>query len=316
MIIFKDKLDGISKKVIVMEITGKEEMLKHLPDRPKFILKLYLLQVILIMIISVIILFILDLLPRFLPSIRWLASLEPYIPFSGSLFWILGGLTIVHVVWRKRDKLIARDKRTAFQKSVKYSFTGIPLVFGGIIHGFLPVSWLATKIFSFSDPQNPLTNLFETSIGKIIASVAGNPNYNDMIPRIIFSVLFLILAVVNILRTIFVLGIDNASMLYVYYPEESKIVDKKIYSIVRHPLYVSAYLIAISVVISNFSVFSIGISIIFAACFSYHIFGIEEKELIERFGDDFRKYRKTTPALIIHPKNWGSFIRFLIGREF
>jgi len=299
-----------------MELTGKKELLKHLPDRPKFILKIYLLQVLLITIVTVIVLFLIDLLPRFLPSFGWLTSLEPYIPLIGSFFSILGGLTIVHVVWRKRDKLIAKDKRTAFQKSVKYTFTGIPLAMGGIIHGFLPVSWLASRIFSFSDPQNSLTSLFETSIGRIIASAVGNPNYKDMIPRIIFSILFLILAWVNMLRSVFVFGIDNSAMLYVYYPEESKIVDNKIYSIVRHPLYVSVYLLSLSILISNFSIFSIGIITIFTACFSYHIFGIEEKELIVRFGDGYREYRKTTPALIIQPKNWGKFLKFLIGRDF
>lgn len=299
-----------------MELTGKKELLKHLPDRPKFILKIYLLQVLFITIVTVIVLFLIDLLPRFLPSIGWLTSLEPYIPLIGSFFSILGGLTIVHVVWRKRDKLIAKDKRTAFQKSAKYTFTGIPIAMGGIIHGFLPFSWLASRIFSFANPQNSLTSLFETSIGRIIATEVGNPNYNDMIPRIIFSILFLILAWVNMLRSVFVFGIDNSAMLYVYYPEESKIVDNKIYSIVRHPLYVSVYLLSLSILISNFSIFSIGIITIFTACFSYHIFGIEEKELVVRFGDSYREYRKTTPALIIHPKNWGKFLKFLIGRDF
>ena len=298
-----------------MEITGKKEMLKHLPDRPKFILKIYLLQVILIAFSTVVILFILDLLPRFFPSAMWLTSLEPFIPFIGSFFAMISGLTTVHVVWRKRDKLIARDRRTAYQKSIKYSFTGIPILVGGLIHAFLPVSWLAARIFSFGAPQNSLTNLFETSIGTIIASAAGNSDYNDMIPRIIFSVLILIIGGINVVRSVMVLGIDTASMLYVYYPEESKIVDKKIYSIVRHPLYVGVYLLAISAMVSNFSIYSIGIFVIYVACFSYHIFGIEEKELIERFGDGFKEYRKTTPALIIHPKNWGKFLKFLIGRD-
>lgn len=299
-----------------MELTGKNEMLKHLPNRPKYVLKLYLLQVIGIFLITIIILFILDLLPRFYPSINWLVSLEPYIPFIGSFFAILGGITIVHVVWRKRDKFIVKNKDTAFQKSVKYTFTGIPIFLSGFVHGFLPVSWLATKIFSFSEPQNSLTILFEKSIGEIIATNLGYPLYNDFIPRIVFVFIFLIIAIVNILRTIFILGIDNASMLYVYYPEESKIVETKIYSIVRHPLYVSVYLVAISSMISNFSIYSIGIFIIMTACFSYHIYCIEEKELIKRFGNDFKEYRKTTPALIIYPKNWGKFLKFLVGRDF
>lgn len=301
--------------MINVEITGKKEMLKHLPDRPKYILKIYLIQFILITFGTVTILFILDLLPRFFPGTIWLVSLEPFIPFIGSLIAFLGGLTTVHVVWRKRDKLIARDRTTAYQKSLKYSFTGIPILVGGVIHAFLPVSWLAARIFSFGAPQNSLTSLFETSIGTIIASAVGNSDYNSMIPRIIFSILILIIAWINVVRSVLVLGLDTASMLYVYYPEESKIVDKKIYSIVRHPLYVGVYLLAISAMVSNFSIYSIVIFVIFAVCISYHIFGIEEKELVERFGDGFKEYRKTTPALVIHPRNWGKFLKFLIGRD-
>ncbi len=298
-----------------MEPTGKKEILSHLPDRPKYILKLYLLQVILITSFTLTILFILDILPILLPTVEWLAVLEPYLPPIGSMLMITGGLSIVHVVWRKRDKFISQDKKRAFQKSVKYTFTGIPIAMAGIIHMFLPVSWLAEKIFSISVFRNPLTNLFQTPIGQLIATAVGNSNYTDMVPRIVFSVLFLIIALLTMFRTIFVFGIDNAAMLYVYYPEESKIVNHKIYSIVRHPLYVSVYLLMISALISTFSIYSVIITVIFALCFSYHIYCIEEKELIERFGEGFKEYRKEVPALIIHPRNWGKFFKFLMGKE-
>ncbi len=298
-----------------MELTGKKELLSHLPDRPKYILKLYLLQVILITLLTLAVLFILDILPSLLPTVGWLTLLEPYIPPLGSMLVIAGGLSIVHVVWRKRDKFISQDKKRAFQKSVKYTFTGIPISMAGIIHMFLPVSWLAEEIFSLIGFRNPLTDLFQTPIGRLIATAAGNSNYNDSIVRIVFSVMFLILAILNIFRTIFVFGVDYSAMVYVYYPEESKIIDHKIYSIVRHPLYVSVFLLMISALISNFSIYSVIISIVFILCFSYHIYGIEEKELIERFGEGFKAYRKEVPALIIHPRNWGKFFKFLLGKE-
>lgn len=298
-----------------MEPTGKKEMLKHLPDRPKYVLKLFLLQVILVALFTLTVLFILDVLPSLLPNVDWLTVLEPYIPPIGSMLAITGGLSIVHVVWRKRDKFISQDKKRAFQKSAKYTFTGIPIAMTGIIHMFLPVSWLAEKIFSITVFRNPLTTLFQTPIGQLIATAAGDSNYNSMVARTVFSLLFLMIALLTMFRTIFVFGIDNASMLYVYYPEESKIIDHKIYSIVRHPLYVSVYLLLISAVVSNFSIHSIIIAVIFMLCFSYHIYCIEEKELIERFGDGFRDYRKEVPALFIHPKNWKKFFKFLIGKE-
>ena len=70
----------------------------------------------------------------------------------------------------------------------------------------------------------------------------------------------------------------------------------------------SVYLLLISAVISIFSIYSITIAVIFILCFIYHIFCIEEKELIERFGDGFKEYRKEVPALIIRPKNWGKIL--------
>ncbi|MHA1345459.1 MAG: methyltransferase family protein [Candidatus Heimdallarchaeaceae archaeon] len=298
-----------------MEIPGKKEILSRLPDRPKYILKLYLLQVILITLFTLTVLFILDVLPSILPTAGWLKVLEPYIPPIGSMLVLAGGLSIVHITWRKRDKFISQDKKRAFQKSVKYTFTGIPIAMAGIIHMFLPVSWLAEKIFSITDFRNPLTDVFQTSIGQLIAAAAGNSNYNDMIARIVFSMLFLIIAFLTMFRTIFVFGIDNAGMVYLYYPEESKIIDHKIHSIVRHPLYVSVFLLMISALISNFSLISVITSIIFILSFSYQIFGIEEKELIERFGEGFKEYRKEVPALIIHPRNWGKFFKFLLGKE-
>lgn len=302
--------------MIIIEIPGKKKMLEHLPDRSTHVLKLYLIYVILVLLSTLCVLFIIDIIPRFFPSINWLTSLEPFMPFIGSFIAVLGGLSIVHVVWRKRNEFIAKDEKTAYQKSLNYSLTGIPILVGGFIHAYMPISWLAARIFSLDEPQNPLTNLFERSVGQVIADTIGNPEYRDLIPRIIFSILFLILAWITIIRTIFVFGMDNASMLYLYYPEESKLVDHKIYSIVRHPLYVGVLILSVSAMISNFSIYSIGIFLIFLICFNYHIFGVEEKELIQRFGDGFREYRKKTPALIIKPKNWGRYFKFLIGKTF
>ncbi|MHA1303807.1 MAG: methyltransferase family protein [Candidatus Heimdallarchaeaceae archaeon] len=104
-------------------------------------------------------------------------------------------------------------------------------------------------------------------------------------------------------------------MLYVYYPEESKIVKHEIYSIVRNPLYVSVILLSFSALVSHLSVYSVGIAIILIIGMNYHSICVEDKELIERFGEDFKKYRKSVPSLLIRPKNWGKFIRFLMGKK-
>ncbi len=40
---------------------------------------------------------------------------------------------------------------------------------------------------------------------------------------------------------------------------------------------------------------------------------VEEKVLIDRFGDSYREYRNKTPAFFVPTKNWGLFFKNLIG---
>jgi len=47
-----------------------------------------------------------------------------------------------------------------------------------------------------------------------------------------------------------------------------------------------------------------------------HIHFVEEKELIDRFGDSYREYRNKTPAFFVPPKNWGLFFKYLIGMAY
>jgi len=44
-----------------------------------------------------------------------------------------------------------------------------------------------------------------------------------------------------------------------------------------------------------------------------HIHFVEEKELIDRFRDSYREYRKKTTTFFAHTKNWGLFFKYLIG---
>jgi len=49
-------------------------------------------------------------------------------------------------------------------------------------------------------------------------------------------------------------------------------------------------------------------------CFTLRIIFVEEKELIERFGDSYKKYQKNTPAILIRSRNWVRFFKFIIGK--
>ncbi|MFX0061762.1 MAG: methyltransferase family protein [Candidatus Hermodarchaeota archaeon] len=297
-----------------MQITGKTEWLNHLPDYKEKRLVLIPLRVIIVTIVTLTALYVLDFTPRYFPTINWLTMLEPFFPYLGSSIAIIGGLYLVHQTWYRKEKYLAEDKERAYQKTVKFTFTGIPMVFIGTLHAFLPVTKVPLNLISIPSPINPITSFLSTSIFQLIVQNLGTPFFDDFLIRFILSSFFFILGLTTAFRSINVFGIDNAALVYLYYPEESKIVDHKIYSIVRHPLYVSVLNFALSAMMSQFSLYSIGIFVIWIIAFAHHIFFVEEKELIERFGEDYLKYKETVPALLIRPKNWGKYLRFLLGQ--
>ncbi len=62
---------------------------------------------------------------------------------------------------------------------------------------------------------------------------------------------------------------------------------------VRHPLYLGCMLAYIGLAISTMSLFSLALSVVICAFYD-HIAGYEERWLEERFGDEYREYKKRT----------------------
>jgi protein-S-isoprenylcysteine O-methyltransferase Ste14 len=114
------------------------------------------------------------------------------------------------------------------------------------------------------------------------------------------------------IRGTFSIGADNLAMLYVYHPEEGKVINSGLYGILRHPIYAGVMRVAIGLTLLNGN----GNSIVFAVFVPLGIISwirlIEEKELIERFGQAYLEYRKSTPALWPKLGQLGAFYRFLI----
>ncbi|MFX1254323.1 MAG: methyltransferase family protein [Promethearchaeota archaeon] len=296
-----------------MKIPGKAEWLSHLPDYTEKKVRLLLLWFVGILISTLLVLYLFDLIPRYFPTINWFITIEPYLPYLGSAIASFGGFYIVHQAWYRKRKYLAQDKERAYQKSIKFIFTGIPMLIGGVLHAFLSVLRVPFNLISIPAPLNQLTYLLATSVLQLYAETLGIVYFDDSLFRVILSFLLIILAILVVIRATRDFGIDNASLVYLYYPEESKMVDHKIYSIVRHPMYVGVMNLALSAMISQLSLYSIGIFIIFTIAFIHHIY-IEEKELIERFGENYLKYKQTVPALLIRPKNWGKYLKYLLGQ--
>jgi protein-S-isoprenylcysteine O-methyltransferase Ste14 len=120
---------------------------------------------------------------------------------------------------------------------------------------------------------------------------------------------FAIIGAILWIRAAVTFGIDNLTMLYVYLPEESKIVNSSIYGIIRHPIYGAALRVSIGLALLNAGIYPI----VFVLILPLGVFGwlrlVEEKELIERI--DYAAYRRRVPAFFPYPNRIFDFFKFL-----
>jgi len=114
-------------------------------------------------------------------------------------------------------------------------------------------------------------------------------------------------------RALETFGFDYMTVIYLYFPEESEMQYHKIYSILRHPAYSGALFLCLGALIIQFTLYSISFYLILYIGMYIHIHFVEEKELIDRFGDSYREYRSQTPAFFVYPKRLGLFFKYLFG---
>lgn len=114
------------------------------------------------------------------------------------------------------------------------------------------------------------------------------------------------------IRSVFAFGADNLALLYVYYPEKGRIIDSSIYGILRHPVYAGVLRVGIGLALLNGNANAIAFAILMPLGLTSWIRLVEEKELIERFGQSYLDYRKRTPAFWPRLRDLGVFFNFLI----
>jgi protein-S-isoprenylcysteine O-methyltransferase Ste14 len=119
------------------------------------------------------------------------------------------------------------------------------------------------------------------------------------------------LVVVN--RVLAFFGIDYMALVYIFYPKESTLKNHEIYSVLRHPTYHALLLLGIGSIFFRFSIYSLAYFLIFLIGINLHIRNVEEKELIERFGDEYRKYKQTTPAFFVKLKDLNKYFSTLFS---
>lgn len=79
--------------------------------------------------------------------------------------------------------------------------------------------------------------------------------------------------------------------------ETSAVIRKGLYKIIRHPMYLSEILLYLGLLSFSISIAAVVVWII-AVGFFYYICRYEEQLLLQRFGDDYRKYLTEVPMWI------------------
>jgi protein-S-isoprenylcysteine O-methyltransferase Ste14 len=113
------------------------------------------------------------------------------------------------------------------------------------------------------------------------------------------------------IRSVLTLGVDNLSLLYVYYPEEGRIIDSGIYAVLRHPVYAGVLRVGIGLALLNGNANAIAFAILLPLGFTGWVRLVEEKELINRFGQSYLNYREHIPAFWPRLRDTGKFFIFL-----
>jgi protein-S-isoprenylcysteine O-methyltransferase Ste14 len=125
------------------------------------------------------------------------------------------------------------------------------------------------------------------------------------------GVILLVIGVTLWIRAVLTFGVDNVTMLYVYYPREAEMVEHAIYGVIRHPVYTAGQCVAFGLALVNGTWFGPVLAVFLALGVWGWVRLVEEKELIERFGAAYADYRKRVPAFWPRPRQVPEFFRFL-----
>jgi methanethiol S-methyltransferase len=191
------------------------------------------------------------------------------------------GFLVLSLFFSRKQTYKEKYKDFAYRKAfAHYVMPGLALIFSAIAHAgymngpFIPQGWWKTAFFVFG--------WYLTCVGGILS-----------------------------LRSVFTFGVDYLTMLYVYHPEESRVVESSIYGILRHPVYAGALRLMIGLALVNGNANSVAFVIFAPLGFFGWIRLVEEKELIERFGQSYLDYRKRIPAFWPRLQDMGKFFTFL-----
>lgn len=192
--------------------------------------------------------------------------------------------------------------------------------------GFLMINMFFSRKHAYKEKYNELAYRYALAhyvmpgLALIFASIAHAGYMNGpFIPLGWWTIIFVgfgwfmfCIGAILWIRSIFTFGIDNLAWLYIYHPEDGKIVNSSIYSILRHPMYGGILRIGIGLALLNGNANALAFALLVPLGFISWIRLVEEKELIERFGQSYLDYRKQIPAFLPRLRDLGKFFRFIL----
>ena len=218
----------------------------------------------------------------------------------------IAGFALVWQLWLWRDRLKKAYGDRSFQRIFLFGLAGITWILTITVNQYVPFFSFAREFWASSPFQFLATPL---------QSYIGNAGLIIFYIKNAFALALLGIGLTMIIRALQVFGIDYMVVLYVYFPKEGRIQKNEIYSALRHPTYAGALLICLGGSFFTFTIFSFTVYLALLAGFYIHIHFFEEKELLERFGNSYRNYRKNVPAFFINPMNLTTLFRFLVQKD-
>ncbi len=269
---------------------GTEKLRNKLPDYQGRKIRIFGAIAFIVFVVSIMFQLFLDSLPRLFRDIDVLQIIAPFTPIMGSLIILVIGLSIVRKFWRIRDEYLSKYGNKAYQKAFKFVATGIPMVLSVIVHSFFSNDLIAPYT---------INDTISRYLGVPISELVLEFPFYILYIRLVLAILFVGLGLTVVFKSLGIFGIDNMALVYVFYQEESTLQDHAIYSILRHPTYHGLVLISIGSIFLKFSIYSFFYFLIFIVGINLHLKYVEEKELILRFGEKYKKYIETVPAFFV-----------------
>jgi len=192
------------------------------------------------------------------------------------------GFLVMSLFFTRKKAYLQKHKELAYRNAVlHYGLPGLALILSAVAHAaymngpFVPRGWWTTVFI--------VVGLWTLTTGVILW-----------------------------IRSILAFGVDNLSLIYVYFPEEGSLVNSSIYGILRHPVYGGVLRVMIGLALLNGNANAMAFILFAPLLFTGWVRLVEEKDLIERFGQSYLDYRKHMPAFWPKISDLSKYFRFLL----